>query len=63
MEIPNARIAIMLAVQELAEIFGCSDLTEDTEFEVRTNDGCVWDAAVAIAPSLLRYSMEEVGLR
>ena len=50
MQIPNERIAIMLAVQQLAEIFGYSDLTEDTEFEVRTNDGCVWDAAVSIAP-------------
>ena len=50
MQIPNERIAIMLAVQQLAEIFGYSDLTEDTEFKVRTNDGCVWDAAVSIAP-------------
>ena len=51
MQIPNERIAIMLAVQELAEIFGYSDLAEDTKFEVRTNDGCVWEAVVSMAPS------------
>ena len=51
MQIPNDRIAIMLAVQELAEIFGYSDLTEDTKFEVRTNDGCVWEAVVHMTPS------------
>ena len=51
MQIPNDRIAIMLAVQELAEIFGYSDLTEDTKFEVPTNDGCVWEAVVHMTPS------------
>lgn len=48
MKIPREPRAIQIATARLAEIFAVPDLSEDTRFEVRTDDGRLWDAVLAI---------------
>ncbi len=48
MKIPREAPAIRQAAECLADIFGASELAEDTGFEVRTNDGLKWDAVFSI---------------
>ena len=44
MQIPRESMAIRQAAERLAEIFGVPDLAKAASFDVRTDDGCEWDA-------------------
>ncbi|MDE0631437.1 MAG: hypothetical protein OXH73_08030, partial [Caldilineaceae bacterium] len=47
MKIPRESIAIRMVLERLAEIFGVSELAEDTHIAERSDDGGQWDAVFA----------------
>lgn len=48
MRVPRETLAIQQAAERLADIFGTSDLAEDTKLGVHTDDGREWDAIFSI---------------